>query len=61
MFYNFLTTTYQGRYYMLSVQLTPIVSIIAGVLILILPHLLNYIVAFYLIIAGIMGLGIVHF
>lgn len=46
---------------MISVQLTPIISIIAGVLILMLPHLLNYIVAIYLIIAGVMGLGLVHF
>ncbi|MCW8398839.1 DUF3096 domain-containing protein [Legionella sp. PATHC035] len=45
---------------MLSIQLTPIISIIAGVLILLLPRLLNYIVAIYLIIAGIVGLGVLH-
>jgi hypothetical protein len=33
----------------------PVVALIAGVLILIFPALLNYIVAFYLIIIGIMG------
>jgi UPF0716 family protein affecting phage T7 exclusion len=32
-------------------QLTPIVSIIAGILILIMPKLLNYIVAVYLILS----------
>jgi len=39
-------------------HLTPIVSIIAGILILIMPRLLNLIVALYLIFAGVMGLGI---
>ncbi len=34
----------------------PVVSLIAGILILIIPRLLNYIVAVYLIIIGIMGL-----
>ena len=33
----------------------PVVALLAGVLILIFPALLNYIVAFYLIIAGIIG------
>ena len=37
-------------------HLQPIVSLIAGVLILIMPRLLNYIVAIYLIISGIIGL-----
>ena len=37
-------------------HLTPIVSLIAGVLILVMPKLLNYIVAFYLIIIGAVGL-----
>jgi hypothetical protein len=39
-------------------HLTPIVSIVAGILILIMPRLLNLIVAIYLIFIGIMGLGI---
>ena len=34
----------------------PIVALVAGVLILIMPRLLNYIVAIYLIIAGAAGL-----
>ncbi len=34
----------------------PIVALIAGILILIQPRLLNYIVAIYLIIIGIVGL-----
>jgi hypothetical protein len=36
--------------------LQPIVALIAGVLILILPRLLNYVVALYLIIVGALGL-----
>ena len=34
----------------------PLVSLIAGILILIVPRLLNYIVGFYLIIIGLLGL-----
>ena len=37
------------------VRLSPLVALIAGVLILIFPRLLNYIVAFYLIITGLFG------
>jgi hypothetical protein len=43
-------------------HLSPIVSLIAGILILILPGLLNYVVAIYLIVIGVIGLnGIYHF
>ena len=34
----------------------PVVALIAGVLILIMPRLLNYIVAIYLILIGVLGL-----
>ncbi len=36
--------------------LEPIASLIAGILILVMPHLLNYIVAIYLILVGLLGL-----
>ena len=39
-----------------TIYLTPVVSLIAGILILMMPRLLNYIVAFYLIAIGIIGL-----
>lgn len=39
-----------------TVYLTPVVSLIAGILILLIPRLLNYIVAIYLIVIGILGL-----
>lgn len=38
------------------ITLQPLVALVAGVLILIMPRLLNYIVAFYLIIVGASGL-----
>ena len=34
----------------------PVVALIAGILILAMPALLNYIVAIYLIVTGVMGL-----
>jgi hypothetical protein len=40
----------------INIALQPIVSLIAGILILFMPKLLNYIVAIYLIIIGILGL-----
>ena len=40
----------------LTLGLTPLVSLLAGILILVMPRLLNYIVAFYLIIIGVIGL-----
>lgn len=42
--------------YISIAHLQPIVSLIAGVLILIMPRLLNYIVAAFLIISGVLGL-----
>ena len=36
--------------------LTPLISLVAGILILVMPKLLNYIVAIYLIVIGLIGL-----
>jgi cobalamin synthase len=45
-----------------SAYITPLVALIAGILILIVPRLLNYVVAIYLIVIGLVGLnGIHHF
>ena len=44
-----------------AAHLSPIVSIIAGILILIMPRLLNFIVAIYLILVGLIGLNIIRF
>lgn len=38
------------------VTLQPIVALLAGILILVMPRLLNYIVAIYLIFIGVAGL-----
>lgn len=40
----------------LTLSIGPLVSLIAGILILIVPRLLNYIVAIYLIVMGLLGL-----
>ena len=40
----------------LHMSIQPVVSLIAGLLILVMPKLLNYIVALYLIIVGVAGL-----
>jgi hypothetical protein len=41
---------------MISIPIQPLVSLLAGLLILIMPRLLNYVVAVYLIVIGILGL-----
>ncbi|HJU23849.1 MAG TPA: DUF3096 domain-containing protein [Casimicrobiaceae bacterium] len=40
----------------ISLSFAPLVALIAGILILIVPRLLNYIVAIYLILVGVVGL-----
>lgn len=40
----------------LHLGLTPLISLVAGILILAMPKLLNFIVAIYLIIVGLIGL-----
>jgi len=43
-----------------SAHITPLVALIAGILILIMPRLLNFIVAIYLIIIGVIGLNAIY-
>lgn len=40
----------------ITLSIAPLISLIAGILILTVPRLLNYIVAIYLIILGLLGL-----
>ena len=40
----------------MTLSLAPLVSLLAGILILVVPRLLNYIVAIYLIVIGLIGL-----
>jgi hypothetical protein len=39
-----------------AVTIQPLVALIAGILILLMPRLLNYVVAIYLIVVGVLGL-----
>jgi hypothetical protein len=41
-----------------SAHISPIIALVAGLLILIMPRLLNFIVAIYLICTGLIGLGL---
>jgi len=41
-----------------SAHISPIVALVAGILILIMPRFLNFIVAIYLIFVGLVGLGV---
>jgi hypothetical protein len=41
-------------------HLSPLVALIVGILILIFPHFLNYFIAIYLIVTGLMGLGVLR-
>ena len=41
-------------------HITPLVALLAGILILIVPSLLNYIVAIYLVVVGVIGLNDIH-
>lgn len=41
-------------------DLQPIVALAAGILILLAPRILNYIVAAYLIVVGLIGIGLIR-
>lgn len=43
-----------------STNLSPLASLVFGVLILIFPRFLNYLIAAYLIIVGLLGLGLLQ-
>ena len=45
-----------GTTVMAEVPLAPLISLVAGILIFAIPRLLNYIVAIYLILVGLLGL-----
>ena len=44
-----------------TAHLSPLLSILFGILILIVPRFLNYLVAVYLILVGLLGLGVLRF
>ncbi len=44
----------------ISTHLSPLIAIVVGILILIAPRFLNYFVAIYLIVTGVIGLGVLR-
>ena len=44
----------------MHVYLSPVMALIAGIIILLFPRILNYVVAVYLIIIGVLGLSLPH-
>lgn len=49
-------SSFDGETMNLNLSIGPLIALIAGILILIMPRMLNYIVAIYLIIIGLVGL-----
>jgi len=43
-----------------ATEISPLIALIAGILILLVPRLLNFIVAIYLIVVGLIGLNSIH-
>ena len=43
-----------------AAYIAPLTALIAGILILVMPRLLNYVVAIYLIVTGLVGLNAIH-
>ncbi len=43
-----------------TTNLSPLASLLFGILILMFPKFLNYLIAFYLIVIGIIGLGLLN-
>jgi hypothetical protein len=50
----------KGRLLNIHLGLAPLISLLAGILILVMPKLLNYIIAFYLIAIGLIGILGIH-
>jgi hypothetical protein len=44
----------------INTHLSPIIAIVVGILILIFPRFLNYFIAIYLIVTGLIGLGMLR-
>jgi hypothetical protein len=54
--HHFCTSSSRKFFMNLTLSIGPLVSLIAGILILLMPKLLNFIVALYLIVIGLVGL-----
>jgi hypothetical protein len=55
--HNDLLKEHQAVMMTMHTHLSPLVALIAGILILIFPRFLNYFIAIYLIVTGLIGLG----
>jgi Protein of unknown function (DUF3096) len=44
----------------ISTHLSPLIAIVVGVLVFIFPRFLNYFIAVYLIVTGLIGLGVLR-
>jgi Protein of unknown function (DUF3096) len=55
---KFVLSSLSGQPMSLDVQVVnPLIALVAGILILLMPRLLNYVVAIYLIVIGVLGLA----
>lgn len=43
-----------------TAHLSPLLSLLFGVLILVFPRILNYLIGIYLILVGLLGLGVIR-
>jgi hypothetical protein len=55
--HNDLLKEHRAMTMTMQTHLSPLVALIAGILILIFPRFLNYFIAIYLIVIGLIGLG----
>ena len=56
-----LTSSKEPRAMTIRTHLSPLVALIVGILILIFPRFLNYFIAVYLIVTGVIGLGALRY
>jgi hypothetical protein len=59
--HNDLLKEHRAMTMTLSTHLSPLVALIVGILILIFPRFLNYFIAIYLIVTGLIGLGALRY
>jgi len=58
--HNHLLKEPRGMTMTINTHLSPIIAIVVGILILIFPRFLNYFIAVYLIVTGLIGLGMLR-
>jgi Protein of unknown function (DUF3096) len=58
--HNALLKEHRAMTMTISTHLSPLIAIVVGILILIFPRFLNYFIAVYLIVTGLIGLGVLR-